>query len=178
MNIKNQDIILYELEKIESRTGKIEKSIIDEWKELEKKGKQIAVISYKNISYIVGLLQVVGCLEPIIIAENGGSIQVGLNNPPSFFLRMIPTEEEKSELKEIKKSILQKFSQVWFMENEVILGVYAANLQEVEKLERYIFNLGKELNNVYIHKIKDSIYIIPKSITVQRAIENISSEGR
>lgn len=173
-----QDIYLYELEKIESNLGRIEHSLINEWRKVEAEGKQIIVSSYKNISYVVGLLKGVGGLNPIIIAENGGIVQIGIENPPLFFKILLPTNEEKNEIEDIKGNIQQQFKNVWFMQNEVILGIYINNLQEANKLQKYIDKIEKKSKNTYTRKMQDFVCVIPKSISLQRALELLNETDR
>ena len=95
-------------------------------KELEAKGNYICICSGKPTFYLCGMFRQVGLKNPILIGENGGVIQFGINLPPKKYYVVSKKEEAIKQLKELKIDLQNKFKDVlWYQPNEIALTAFS-----------------------------------------------------
>jgi hydroxymethylpyrimidine pyrophosphatase-like HAD family hydrolase len=54
-------------------------------RELEERGHRVALCSGKPTYYLCGMMRQVGLKDPVLLGENGGVIQFGVDLPPKHF---------------------------------------------------------------------------------------------
>ena len=62
-----------------------------------------------------GLFRQVGLKNPILIGENGASMQFGVNLPPKFFYQYPIDESTKNNIEFFKNLIANKYPNAFFL---------------------------------------------------------------
>ncbi len=102
---------------------------------LERGGNLIAVCSGKPTYYLCGLMRQVGLSSPILVGENGGVIQFGVDLPPQQFYIVTDKKETLSFFRKMREHLEEKYGDaVWFQPNEAMLTVFPKDLSLFDAL--------------------------------------------
>lgn len=136
---------------------------ITQLQNLEQSGQYIAICSGKPMYYLCGLLRQVGLNNPIIVGENGLSIQYGINLPPKFQYKFHFNNNDQEYIQFLKKDITQKFPWVWFQPNEIALTTFFRTSEEKAILSEYFANaLNHKISEFNLFEHSDSFDLTPK----------------
>ena len=103
---------------------------------LERGGNLIAVCSGKPTYYLCGLMRQVGLAAPILVGENGGVIQFGVDLPPQKFYIVTEKKETLSFFRKTRELLEEKYGDaVWFQPNEAMLTVFPKDLSLFDALK-------------------------------------------
>lgn len=122
---------------------------------LAEKGMKIALSSGKPTFYLCGFARQLGLEDAILIGENGGVIQEGVNLPPVYYKEADMPEITRKALKEIRRKLEKEFAgRIWYQPNETALTPFP-HFQEdfppIKKLLDDFITPEMELT-VYEHK--------------------------
>ena len=91
-------------------------------RQLEEKGHTIVVCSGKTTYYLCGFLRQVGLKDPIMVGENGGAVQFGIDLPPRRYAQYPVDPTQKKLLVRLREEIDEICGdRIWYQPNEVQL---------------------------------------------------------
>ncbi|MBQ8912364.1 MAG: HAD family phosphatase [Clostridia bacterium] len=103
---------------------------------LEERGGLVAVCSGKPTYYLCGLMRQVGLKEPLLIGENGGVIQFGVDLPPEKFYIVTEKKRTLTFFKEKRRMLEEKYGNaLWFQPNEAMLTPFPRDPSIFDELE-------------------------------------------
>lgn len=145
-------------------------------KKLERKGYRIVFSSGKPTFYLCGFVRQLGLQEPVLIGENGCTLQLGIDLPPSKNL-LLPLEKEiRAHLALLKQKILEACEEtVWFQPNEVSLTPFPRTKAAFGKIESILSENPDLLGGLTVYKQCDCFDILPENATKRRGLELLSS---
>ena len=109
-------------------------------KELENSGIRIAVSSGKPAFYLCGYLRQIGLKNPILVGENGGVIQFGIDLPPEYYEVAKMSKTTKRKLAMLKENLEDEISfSVWCQPDEVGLTTFFKSKEECNELREYFY---------------------------------------
>jgi len=132
---------------------------------LERQGVHIALCSGKPTYYLCGFARQLRLSHPILVGENGGVIQFGVDLPPKRYdtLPCSPAAVRSIEL--LHKAITARLPGIWFQPNVLALTPFPASQCDRDAIEDAISSLGDDLQDVTIYRHFDSYDIMPNGIT-------------
>ena len=140
-------------------------------KQLEKRGVRIVVCSGKPAYYLCGFMRQVGLRHPILIGENGATIQFGVDLPPKENYVLPYSEEARESIQYIKKNLDELLPRVWYQPNEVGITPFPKNEEEFEIIERFFAEKQSEIRDVKVYRHVDSFDIVPCGIDKKTGLE-------
>ena len=145
-------------------------------KKLERKGYRIVFSSGKPAFYLCGFVRQLGLQEPVLIGENGCTLQLGIDLPPSKNL-LLPLEKEvRAHLALLKQKILEACEEtVWFQPNEISLTPFPKTGAAFGKIESILSENPDLLGGLTVYKQCDCFDILPENATKRRGLELLSS---
>lgn len=139
---------------------------------LEQCGYTIAVCSGKPSFYLCGFMRQVGLVRPILIGENGATIQFGVELPPKQYYVYPYSAEAKRQIKRMRALIDEACGDdVWYQPNEVELTPFMDKREVFEKVQRLIDAERDELSEVLVYRHEDCYDFIPKNINKANGIQ-------
>lgn len=143
-------------------------------KELEAKGNYICICSGKPTFYLCGMFRQVGLKNPILIGENGGVIQFGINLPPKKYYVVSKKVEAIKQLKELKIDLQNKFKDVlWYQPNEIALTAFPQEEKYFDIVKNYIDK--KNLKDITIYRHVDSLDLVPIDVNKFNGLTYLAS---
>ena len=134
-------------------------------RELEALGYRIAICSGKPTFYLCGFMRQIGLQEPILVGENGGVIQYGVELPPKRFCICPHSERAAEQLRRIKEQITAVCGgRVWFQPNEVEVTPFPKDMEVFELIQGIIDAHPEELDELLIYRQVDCFDFIPKNV--------------
>lgn len=127
---------------------------VEKLRKLEKAGARLVLSSGKPTYYLCGFVRQLGLSDPILIGENGGVLQMGVELPPPLYREAkIPSLTRKA-LKELRAIMEERFpNRIWYQPNETALTPFPHHLEDFPPirslLEEYI--TPEMLLTVYEH---------------------------
>ena len=114
--------------------------------------------------------------EPVLIGENGCTLQLGIDLPPSKNL-LLPLEKEvRAHLALLKQKILEACEEtVWFQPNEISLTPFPRTGAAFGKIESILSENPDLLGGLTVYKQCDCFDILPENATKRRGLELLSS---
>lgn len=145
-------------------------------KEIENAGAGIVLSSGKPTFYLCGFVRQLGLQNAILIGENGGVLQVGVELPPPLYKEMPIPEKTKEALKELKAKLLNSFPErIWYQPNETILTPFPAFQEDFPLIKKLLqdFITPDMLLSVYEHP--DCFDIVYSSLSKGEGIKLLQS---
>lgn len=129
---------------------------VEKLKKIEKTGVKIAFSSGKPTFYLCGLARQLDLKEPILIGENGGVIQFGVELPPkTAYQRQIPPLCRRM-LKVLREKIEAEFGErMWFQPNETTLTPFFQDPADVPALRALIDGFVKPEMEIKVYEHGD-----------------------
>ena len=143
-------------------------------KKLEEKGMQIVLSSGKPSFYLCGFCRQLELNDPILIGENGGVIQFGIDLPPRFFEINEGKKGTAEKLMKLKKGIKEELPfNIWFQPDEVGLTSFFKTEEEKKALrEFYVKNICSE-DDLTVYEHADSFDVTPNGITKKSSLTRV-----
>ena len=138
---------------------------------LEKAGYRIAVCSGKPTYYLCGFLRQLELEQPVMIGENGASIQFGVDLPPAGFYMYPCSGQTKRILEKIRKMIEETCDGIWFQPNLLGVTPFPRSEEEFEQIAALLETRREELSDVLIYRHVDSFDIAPKEINKYNGLQ-------
>ncbi len=96
-------------------------------KQLEQRGARLVLSSGKPTFYLCGFARQLGLENPILIGENGGALQVGVDLPPPHFQKARLPKRTAEGLKMLREKLEEAFpDRIWYQPNETALTPFPA----------------------------------------------------
>ena len=140
-------------------------------RQLEKKGVRIAVCSGKPAYYLCGFMRQVGLKHPILIGENGATIQFGVDLPPKENYVLPYSEEARESIKYIKKNLDELLPGGWYQPNEVGLTPFPKNEEEFDVILQFLKKNYERIKDVEVYRHIDSFDITPIGINKKAGLQ-------
>ena len=106
---------------------------------LEDCGFTIVVCSGKTTFYLCGFLRQVGLKNPVMIGENGGAVQFGIDLPPVRFAQYPVDPAQKELLGQLRREIDAVCGdRVWYQPNEMQLTPFPRDAETYEKIREVL----------------------------------------
>lgn len=131
---------------------------------LETAGVRVGICSGKPVDYLCGFARQLGLKCPVLIGENGGVIQLGMELPPEEF-RILPISAAARESLDYLKGILQhQLPDLWYQPNLTALTPFPRGAAEFEKLASVLEEEKDKLQDVQIYRHSDCFDVVPGGI--------------
>jgi len=132
---------------------------------LEDQGVRVALCSGKPTYYLCGFARQLGLDQPILVGENGGVIQFGVDLPPKQYYTLPCSPESKHSIRLLHEAIVDRLPRMWFQPNITALTPFPTCQEDFDAIEDAIASLGEELRDVTVYRHFDSYDIMPNGIT-------------
>ena len=134
-------------------------------KQLEGSGVRIAICSGKPTYYLCGFARQLGLEAPILVGENGGVIQFGVDLPPKQYYTLPCSDGAQRSIELLRRAIVERLPRMWFQPNITALTPFPTCQGDFDAIEDAIASLEGELQDVTIYRHFDSYDIMPENIT-------------
>lgn len=142
----------------------ISPSTIELLRQIECKGGLVVLCSGKPCYYLCGLLRQVGLARSVMIGENGASIQVGIDLPPSVCCRNTPNAESGKVIAYLRDEIYRALPNLFFQPNDVVLTPFFGQDSERVRIKDIIKACPYDMSSVDIYENIDCFDIVPHGI--------------
>lgn len=139
-------------------------------KELEMKGIRIAICSGKPTYYLCGMFRQVGLKAPILLGENGGVVQFGIDLPPREFYILPYTEEAKQTLAMMRHDWTTLFPDMWYQPNLIGITPFPKEQMEFDEINAYLSEQEGKLRGIEVYRFVDSFDIVPTGISKKAGV--------
>ena len=151
--------------------GSTPKKDLETLKLIEKSGVKIGICSGKPNYYICGYLRQADWNTPILMGENGSTIQFGTFIPPEFCCVLPHAEEAEESITLLKKLIDEKIPDMWYQPNSIALTPFPRRAEEFDIIDRVIEENRDKLRGITVYKHSDSFDIILEGINKGTAVK-------
>ena len=143
----------------------VKKEDLNLLKEIESSSVQIAICSGKPIYYLCGFCRQLGIVSPILIGENGGSIQFGIDLPPKFFYHAPIPEEAAESISFFKEEIMKALPHLWCQPNEFEFSPFFLERYEADVIEKIIAENQDRIKGINIYRHPDCFDFIANNVS-------------
>jgi len=121
-------LIVFDLDGTLAKVGKpTEEENVLRLKKLDQLGARIVLSSGKPTFYLCGFARQLGLSHPILIGENGGVLQEGVDLPPRRFQKAALPPKTREALDCLRKKMEEAFpDRIWYQPNETALTPFPA----------------------------------------------------
>lgn len=145
-------------------------------RQLEEKGHTIVVCSGKTTYYLCGFLRQVGLKDPIMVGENGGAVQFGIDLPPRRYAQYPVDPAQKKLLVQLREEIDEICGdRIWYQPNEVQLTPFPRDEETFGTIRQILKQHGDALRDLQIYEQNDCFDIVPAGINKQNGLRFLSS---
>ena len=171
------DGLIFDLDGTLAPVGKGAKAeTIEMLKRLEAKGHCVALCSGKPTYYLCGILRQWELNAPVMIGENGGVIQFGVDLPPARFEIFPYGETAKEQLALLKKRIDQAWKgRLWYQPNEVALTPFPYEEACFDCIQAILDRHPEDLTELAVYHHGDCFDILPKTISKAGGVEYLAT---
>ena len=143
---------------------------------LEDAGFTIVICSGKTTYYLCGFCRQLGLKAPVMVGENGGAVQFGIDLPPKHFAQYPVPSAQKEILGMLRRKIDAVCGDhVWYQPNEVQLTPFPQE-EEVFGIIRGILEKHREeLAGIEVYEQIDCFDIVPSGINKQNGLRFLST---
>lgn len=134
-------------------------------RELEGRGIRIALCSGKPVYYLCGVMRQVGLKHPILLGENGASMQVGIDLPPREHYILPYSEAARQSIRLIHAELERRMPKLWYQPNQVGLTPFFSTQAENEAIGQCLADLSGQISDVDIYPQWDCYDVTPKGIS-------------
>lgn len=139
--------------------------------ELEAAGYKIVICSGKPSYYLCGFMRQIGLRSPILIGENGATIQYGVALPPERYIVHPHSKDIKAQREAIRALIDEACGDnVWYQPNELALTPFPKNDPTFDVIQKIIDDNKDALGEFFVYRHKDSFDLSPKNISKHSAL--------
>lgn len=134
-------------------------------KALEEAGYRIALCSGKPTYYLCGFARQLGLNAPVLIGENGGTFQVGVELPPRIYYEYPCVEKAREQIRTLKAKIDEKCGNSnWYQPNEIELTPFPKDAATFEKIQEILDSGEVCLDELRVYRYRDCFDMIPKNL--------------
>lgn len=158
-------LLVFDLDDTIAETGKeVLAEHVEIMRRVEEAGVHIAICSGKPTYYLCGFMRQIGLKEPVLIGENGGVVQFGVDLPPERYYILPYSVEAARSIEHLKEKIMEILPQMFFQPNLVGLTPFPKNREEYDAIARLIREEKDQLKDVDIYQHFDCFDIMPSGI--------------
>ena len=160
---------------VDNTLAAVGKGMLDEdillLKELEDQGNTIAVCSGKPSYYLCGFMRQIGLKHPVLIGENGSTIQFGVDLPPKNYYIQSYSQEAGETIRFFKEKIREKIPKMFFQPNEICLTPFPADRKEYDLIGQCLEEYKDHVKDVTVYPQSDCYDIVPNGISKGSGLE-------
>lgn len=131
---------------------------------LEAAGARVGICSGKPVDYLCGFARQLGLKCPVLIGENGGVIQLGMELPPEGFHILPISPAARESLDHLKGKLQRRLPELWYQPNLTALTPFPRSAAEFEKLAYILEEEKSRLRDVQIYRHSDCFDVVPGGI--------------
>ena len=144
-------------------------------RELESSGYTLVICSGKPTYYLCGFMRQLGIRSPIMIGENGCTIQFGTALPPVWNYFCPCPDDIPEAVSELKRRIISACgSRVWFQPNEIMLTPFPRDEKTFDDIQKVLDDSKELLDGFSIYRHHDSFDITPRGVDKGAALQYLS----
>jgi len=148
---------------------------IQRLEKLEKAGYRVAICSGKPSYYLCGFMRQVGLKNPLLIGENGGVFQFGVELPPVKYYEYPHSADAKKQLKQLKELIDGKCSgRVWYQPNEIGLTPFPKDSNTFEEIQNIVDMQKENIGELLVYRHIDSFDFTPKNVNKYNGLKYLA----
>lgn len=165
--------IVFDLDGTLTPIGKgMKASDIEKLRELEKVGYRIIFCSGKTADYLCGFVRQIGLEKPILVGENGGVIQFGIDLPPMDYLEYPVPEQIKKQLQKIRIKIQDTCKEnVWFQPNQVELTPFPRREEIFDVIQDILDQEKDNMDDIFIYRHVDCFDLVPSMVNKKNGLK-------
>ena len=138
---------------------------VERLRRLENAGYQIVVCSGKPTYYLCGFLRQVGLDHPIMVGENGATVQFGVDLPPKQYYEHPYSSEARAQIRFFRDAIDKACgSLVWYQPNEVELTPFVREASALDIIQGLVDAHDEKTTELNIYRFVDCFDFVPKNI--------------
>jgi hydroxymethylpyrimidine pyrophosphatase-like HAD family hydrolase len=146
-------------------------------KALEKVGYTIVVCSGKPSYYLCGLMRQIELVAPIMVGENGGTVQFGVSLPPPKYIVHPYSRKAKEQICMMRRLIDEQYGErIWYQPNEIGLTPFPPDEDVFDGIQSIIDSHRDALDELLIYRHADCFDLIPKNINKSNGLALLSGE--
>ena len=143
---------------------------------LEDAGFTIVICSGKTTYYLCGFCRQLGLKNPVMVGENGGAVQFGIDLPPKRFAQYPVPSEQKEVLSMLRHEIDAACGdRVWYQPNEVQLTPFPQEEEVFGMIRGILEKHREELAGIEVYEQIDCFDIVPSGINKQNGLRFLTS---
>jgi HAD superfamily hydrolase (TIGR01484 family) len=140
---------------------------------LEELGHTVAVCSGKPTYYLCGMMRQVGLKDPVLLGENGGVIQFGVDLPPKHFYTVTEKKKTLAFFREKRTALEEKYGDLlWFQPNEAMLTPFPRDPSVFDELEGDLQEA--KAYGCKIYRFSDCFDVVPEDVDKGRGLAYLS----
>lgn len=144
-------------------------------RQLETRGAQIALCSGKPVYYLCGVMRQVGLQHPILLGENGASMQVGIDLPPKEHYILPYSDAARQSIRLIRAELEKRMPKLWYQPNQVGLTPFFSTQEENEAIGKCLEDLAGQISDVDIYPQGDCYDVTPTGISKAVGIRTLGN---
>ena len=134
-------------------------------KALERAGYTLVICSGKPSYYLCGFMRQIELEAPILVGENGATIQFGVSLPPERYMVHPCSQRAKEQMGRMRGLIDEKYGEgIWYQPNEMGLTPFPPNKEVFDGIQSLIDAHKDELDELLVYRHADSFDLTPKNI--------------
>lgn len=150
---------------------------IKKLKALEAAGYTVAICSGKPSYYLCGFMRQTGLQAPILLGENGATVQFGVSLPPKKYIVHPYSTRSKEQLCMMRTLIDEKYGdKIWCQPNEVGFTPFPLTDEVFEGIQSIIDEHWGELDAILVYRHIDSFDLKPKEINKYSGLGLLADE--
>lgn len=169
-------LLIFDLDGTLAESGeRMAEKDVDKLIALENRGYQIVLCSGKTSYYLCGFARQLGLKNPILVGENGGTFQFGIELPPKKYLEYPRSEQAKAQIHGMKMLIDKTYgNKIWYQPNLIGISPFPADEETFSDLQRLIDEKRPELDEIEIYRHWDCFDLIPKNVNKKNGLIYLS----
>lgn len=132
---------------------------------------RIAISSGKPTYYLCGFARQLGVPNPILIGENGCTVQFGVDLPPKENVILCSSSEAREELDFLRDGITRLLPDVWTQPNQIMFTPFPTSEEEFEIIRAFVRDNRSKLTHVDCYEHCDSFDFVPHGHDKYTALE-------
>lgn len=136
---------------------------------------RIAISSGKPTYYLCGFARQLGIPDPILIGENGCTVQFGVDLPPKENVILCSSGEAREELDFLKNGITRLLPEAWTQPNQIMFTPFPTSEEEHEIIRAFVRDNKDCLSHIDCYEHCDSFDFVPHGHDKYTALEYLET---
>lgn len=169
-------LVVFDLDGTLAPVGKpIAPQTLEKMRLLESRGVKIALCSGKPVYYLCGVMRQAGLDKPILLGENGASMQVGIDLPPVEHYILPYSGAARESIRRIREKLEAEMPWLWYQPNQVGLTPFFSNQEENDRIAACIAEIREGIVDIDIYPQGDCYDFTPKGISKAEGLRALSA---